>query len=301
MQLELTFLGTSSMFPTKKRNHAAMLLRYEGSYNLFDCGEGTQRQMRIAGLSPYKVENIFLSHWHGDHSLGLGGIIQSMSATKKSENLNVYGPKETEQRIENILNTYIFRKTFSVDSHNISARNEKIILKNNQFSVSALSVEHGIPCLAFKFMENSRRKINMQYVGKLGLKQDKVLGDLQKGKDIVWNGKKITAKKGTIEVPGRSVAYVTDLIIDKEVEKFCKNVDVLVCESTYSKEDKEKYGERKHVSSVEAATLAKKAGVKKLILTHFSQRYVKTGKLLKEAKKIFPNTIAAEDFLKVII
>lgn len=301
MQLELTFLGTSSMFPTEKRNHAAMLLRYEGSYNLFDCGEGTQRQMRIAGLSPYKIENIFLSHWHGDHSLGLGGIIQSMSATQRKEILNLYGPKETSERMNRIINTYIFRKTFDVRPHSLDCKAEKIIHKNPQFSVSAVNVKHNVPCLAFKFVENQKRKINIEYVKKFGLKQHPILGKLQKGEDIEWKGKKITAEKGTILVPGRSVAYVTDLVIDKKIEKFCEGVDVLVCESTHSSEDKEKLGDRKHISSVEAAELAKKAGVKKLILTHFSQRYVTVKPLVEEAKKIFPNTIAAKDFMTLNI
>lgn len=301
MQLELTFLGTSSMFPTKNRNHAAVLLRYEGSYNLFDCGEGTQRQMRIAGLSPYKVDNIFLSHWHGDHSLGLGGIIQSMSATKRVENLSVYGPIETEMRVDHVMNTYIFRKTFRVEARDATCAKETTIMKGENFKVNAINLKHNVPCLGFKFIEDSRRKINLDYLAKFGLKQDKVLGDLQKGKDIIWKGKKITAEKGTIEIPGRTIAYLTDFTMEKKVENFCKGVDTIICEATYSKEDREKLDDRQHISSVEAAELAKKAGAKQLIITHFSQRYNRVDHLLEEAKKIFLNTTAATDFMEVTL
>ncbi len=297
MQLELTFLGTSSMFPTKDRNHASVLLRYEGNYSLFDCGEGTQRQMRVAGISPYKINNIFLSHWHGDHSLGLGGIIQSMSATNRVEKLDIYGPEETERRVGYIMSTYIFRKTFGVNAKEAICAKETTIMKGDNFSVSAINLKHNVPCLGFKFIENSRRKINLEYLEKFGLKQDKVLGDLQKGKDIVWKGKKITAERGTIEVPGRTIAYLTDFTMEKKAENFCKGADVLVCESTYSKEDKKKLEDRQHLSSVEAAELAKRSGVKRLILTHFSQRYNKVDELLKEAKEIFPETVAAKDFM----
>ncbi len=301
MQMEIVFLGTSSMYPTRERNHSSVLVRYEGDYNLFDCGEGTQRQLRIAGISPYKVENIFLSHWHGDHSLGLGGVIQSLNAADRKHTLHVWGPAGTKKKVQKILDTYDFHKKMPVEAHDITCEKERIIYENEHFFVKALSVKHNIPCLIYKLEEKPKRKINVGFLKKFGLKQDKILGELQKGKDIVWEGKKISAKKATVLVPGRSVVYAVDFKIDSRVVDFCSNATILICESTFLSKDKEKLVERYHLSAKEAADLGKKARVGKLVLTHFSQRYTDIKPLVAEAREVFKNTRPAKDFLRILV
>lgn len=296
--IEITFLGTSSMFPTKKRNHAALLLRREGDYMLFDCGEGTQRQLRIAGISPFKINHIFITHWHGDHSLGIGGIIQSLSASKRMHTLYIYGP-EVSKRVRNIINTYVFHKRYEVELHDVDAPQETVVAKSKDWEVSALNVVHGTKCVAYRFNEKGMRKINLDYVKKFGLKQHRILGKLQKGEDIEWKGKKITVEKGTYMKPGKSVVYITDTEYFERLVEFAKGAEMLICEATYSKDESEEKLERTHFTAEKAAELAKDADVKKLILTHFSQRYTDLRPILAEAKKKFKNTEIADDFKKV--
>ena len=112
--IDIIMLGTTAQFPTKYRNHSSFFLRFKTFKALFDCGEGTQRQMRIAKLSPHNIDSIFISHWHGDHTLGLGGVIQSMNATQRTNPLTIYGPDGTKQRVKNILGTYYFKKNFLI-------------------------------------------------------------------------------------------------------------------------------------------------------------------------------------------
>jgi ribonuclease Z len=298
--IEITFLGTSSMFPTKMRNHAALLLRREGDYMLFDCGEGTQRQLRIAGISPFKINHIFITHWHGDHSLGIGGIIQSMSANKRQHRLFIYGP-EAEERVNKIVDTYVFHKGYDIAARDVDAHDVTVVAETRDWKVKALNVSHGTKCVAYRFEEAGMRKINMEYVGKFGLKQHRILGKLQNGEDIDWKGQKITVEQGTFIKPGKSIVYITDTRYFDELIDFAKDADVLICEATYSMDESKEKLERTHFTADKAAELARDANVKMLILTHFSQRYVNMKPLLTEAKKKFKNVEIAEDFMNIRI
>ncbi|PIU61893.1 ribonuclease Z [archaeon CG07_land_8_20_14_0_80_38_8] len=301
MITEVIVLGTSSQFPTKQRNHTSIFLRFDKFTCLFDCGEGTQRQMRILKLSPHHVNALFISHWHGDHTLGIGGILQSLSASKRTRTLEIYGPKGTEDRVNHIINTYYFKKTFKVIIHEVSPENEELIVDNKDFKITAFPLNHGIPCNGYAFYANEYRRINTEYTKKFGLEQHPLLGRLQKGEDIVFKGKKISVKKATYLKPETKVCYVIDTKYDKSLINYAKNSDLLICEATYSEEDKEKCGEYNHMSSAEAANIAKKSNSKKLLLTHISQRYGSPKKLEEEARKIFKNAVYAKDFDKVII
>jgi ribonuclease Z len=294
--VEVTFLGTSSMFPTKDRNHAAMLLRREGDYLLFDCGEGTQRQLRIAGISPYKIDRIFITHWHGDHSLGIGGIIQSLSASRRERDLKIFGP-EVKKRVKSIMDTYVFHKSYNVVCEDVDSPDADIVDKTDNWEVSAINVRHGPRCLAYSFEESGIRKIDLDYVGKFGLKQHRILGRLQKGEDIMWKGKLIKAEDSTYVKPGKKIVYITDTEFDRALIEFSEGADLLVCEATYGDDKKHMAMERTHFTASDAANLAKESGAKKLVLTHFSQRYPSVKPLVKEAKEIFDNTVAAEDFM----
>lgn len=296
--VEITFLGTSSMFPTRQRNHAAMLLRREGDYLLFDCGEGTQRQLRIAGISPYKIDHIFITHWHGDHSLGIGGIIQSLSASRREHDLKILGP-EVKRRVGYITETYVFHKTYNVVCKDIDVPDPAVVEETRDWTVRAINVRHGPKCLAYSFEETGTRKINVDYMAKFGLKQHPILGRLQRGEDIVWKGKVIKAEDATFIKAGKKIVYITDTEFDRALVGFSEGADLLVCEATYGEDKKHMAEERTHFTASDAATLASKAGVKKLILTHFSQRYPSVKPLVEEAKSIFKNTTAAEDFMVV--
>ncbi|QQG39080.1 MAG: ribonuclease Z [Candidatus Woesearchaeota archaeon] len=292
--MEITFLGTSAMLPTKNRNPTAVLLSYSNENFLFDCAEGTQRQMRIKGISPTKITKILISHWHGDHILGLPGIIQSLGAGQYKKTLNVYGPKGTRQNFQNMFSWFSFPVRIDIKVHEIEKDGK--FFENEEFMLEAYKLDHGIACLGYSFIEKDRRRINLEYLKKFDLKKHPILKELQKGKDIEWKGKKISVDKATIVKKGKKIAFVTDTAYTNNIIKAAKDADVLICESTWMHQEDEKTFDYKHLTTAKAAKAAKEAKVDKLILTHFSQRYRDTKEIEAEAKKTFKNTICAKDF-----
>ena len=294
--MEITFLGTGSMIPTKNRNQTAMFLKYKDEGILFDCGEGTQRQFKVIGIAPTKVTKILVSHWHSDHILGLPGLITTLGASKYNKKLEIYGPKDSKKFVQNIFKAFIPKNRINLEV--IEVKKQKIF-ENHDFYIEALPMKHGAPCLGYSVVEKGKRKIDLTYLKKFKLKQHPILKKLQQGKDITWKGKKIKASKATKEIQGKKVTFITDTIPNDNIIKLAKESDVFICESTHTKEVGEKTSKYKHMTAEQAAQLAKKAKVKKLIITHYSQRYKTSKPLLEEAKKVFKNTIAAEDFKKV--
>ena len=298
--MEIIFLGTGSMFPTEKRAHPGVFVRDEKINFLLDCGENIQRQMRIAKISPTKIDCIFITHWHGDHTLGLAGVIQSLSANQRKETLEIYGPKDTKKKINNLLKVFSFDLKYKIKVNEINLKKGKIkkIKENEDFYFEAIGVEHGIPCINYNFIRKGNVKINLEYTKKFGLSKHPLLGKLQKGKTITYKNKKITPEKATYKKPDKKLTYITDTKYFKELKNFAKNSDILIAESTFSGELKEKASKYKHMTFLEGAKIAKESKSKKLVLTHFSQRYSDLKNLKKEVKKIFSNTYIAEDFKK---
>lgn len=294
--MDLVFLGTSSMIPTKLRNQLSILLRYKDEGILFDCGEGTQRQLRILGIPPTKITKILISHWHLDHVLGLPGLITTLGASNYNKKLELYGPRNSGTFIENMFKAFIQHKT--VDIEVIEIRKQRIF-ENEDFYIDALPMKHGIDCFGYSFVEKDRRKINLGYLEKFGLKQHPILKKLQRGEDILWKEKTIKADLATKKIKGKKITFVTDTLPNESIVKLANDSDIFICESTHTREIGEKTERYMHMTAEQAAELAKKSKVKKLVLMHFSQRYKTTEPFLKEAKKVFKNTIAAEDF-KVI-
>jgi ribonuclease Z len=291
--MEIVFLGTSSMVPTADRNHPAILLNYKAEHILVDCGEGTQRQFRKAKISPAKITKLLITHWHGDHVLGIPGLLQTLIQSNYSKTLEIYGPKGTKSYFSKMMDA------FDIRGHMINYKIKEIkggkIFDDKEFYLEAFRLDHG-SCYGYNFIEKDRRKINLK---KFGLKSDPILKKLQEGKDIIWEGKKIKAKDATTLVKGKKVCIVSDTGKCDNITKFGKNSDLMICEATLMHELKDIAKERKHLTSVQAAECAKKAKVKSLILTHFSQRYNDVKYLLKEAKAKFKETKAASDFLKI--
>ena len=292
-------LGTSEATPTAKRSQLAMLLKYKNENILIDCGEGTQRQFKIAKLNPLKITRIFISHWHGDHVLGLPGLLQTLALNNYSKVLKIYGPKGTKRFVKLLLRTFIFRERIKTEIHEI-IKDSKII-DEKDFYIEAYKMQHFTPCLAYRFVEKDIRKIDINFIKKIGLKPGPLLGKLQQGKSIMFKGKKIKAKQATKIKKGKKVAFIIDTLFNKNCFKVAKDADLLISESTFlESEHGDKAKERGHLTAKQAATIAKKSTVKKLILTHLSQRYSKNPKvILEEAKKIFKHAEIAEDFMEI--
>ncbi|MBI4140760.1 ribonuclease Z [Candidatus Woesearchaeota archaeon] len=296
--MEITFLGTSSMCPTKERNHSAIFLKYKSHGILIDCGEGTQRQIKIAGIKIPDVTKILITHWHGDHVLGLPGLIQTRSMTETPTPMEIYGPKGIKKHIKNAFETFDVRPTFQI---NITEVGTGEFFKNEDFSMHALPLKHNIPCVGYTFNEADKRRINIENVKKTGIPEGPLLGDLQQGKTISWKGKKITPEQTTYLVKGKKITFIIDTGLTQNCFKLAENADILVCEATYASKLEEKATERNHLTSLEAAQIASKANTKKLILTHFSQRYKNTQEIEEDARNAFDNVVCAKDFMRTIV
>ncbi|MBI2508248.1 ribonuclease Z [Candidatus Woesearchaeota archaeon] len=293
--ITITFLGTSAMIPTKERNHSSILISYKDQGILIDCGEGTQRQLRIAGIKPGKITKLLITHWHGDHTLGIPGLIQNLAAHNYKSTLEIYGPKGSKKYLKSLLSGIVMQERIKYEVKELSSG----IFYKNSFTLEAAQLNHIIPCLAYSFKEKDRRKINLNYLKKFDLTQHPLLGDLQKGKNIVYKGKKILASKATNVIPGKKITIIMDTAPANSAVKIAKNSDILIAESTWSKDLEKFVMKRKHLTAEIAAKMAKQANAKKLILTHFSQRYNDIDQLEMEAKKVFKNTILAEDFMQI--
>ena len=296
--LKVVFLGTGSMMPTKRRNHVATLLSYKTDNILIDCGEGTQRQFRIAKINPTNITKILITHWHGDHVLGLPGLLQTLEKNNYNKTLEIYGPKGTKNYFKNMFKWFACGLKIKCK---IIEVNSKFVFKNDDYKIEAIKLDHNIHCLGYSFIEKDKRKIDMDYVQKFGLKSDPILRKLQNGKDIKYNGKIIKASKATSIKKGMKVSLITDTKYNTKIINFVKGSDLLICEATFGDDLKKKADEYKHLTSKLAATIASKAKVKKLILNHFSQRYKESKDILSEAKSVFDNALAASDFMAIEI
>jgi len=294
--MQLTFLGTSAMVPTKDRNHSAIFLKHEGHGFLFDCGEGTQRQLRQEEIKPSQITKIFITHWHGDHSLGLPGLLQTLSMSDYSDELEIYGPKGTREMVRALIDLFPLSNKYALSVHDISKTK---FIDTAGFYIEAYQMEHKVPCLGYRFVEKDRLRINVHKAKELGIPEGPLMGKLQRGETITHKGNRIEADKVTYKVHGRIIGYIPDTGMCDSCLKIAENADVLVCESTYAAREEDKAQEYMHLTTTQAAFIASQANAKKLILTHFSQRYKDLSDVEQEAKDIFPNTITAHDFMKV--
>ncbi|HDI72697.1 MAG: ribonuclease Z [Candidatus Altiarchaeales archaeon] len=298
--MELIFLGTSGCVPTKERGLSSILLDYLNEYFLFDCGEGTQRQMRIAGINFMRIDKVFVTHLHADHFLGLGGMIQSMDFLERTRPLDIYGPRGLEKTMEHMLSM----GTFKLDSLEVRVHeiDEGVVLKGDRYTISCARTMHTNHSLAYCFEEDPKRKFLKQKAISLGIPEGRLFSKLQRGETIELKGKKITPDQVLSDpIRGRKVVYTGDTRVCNSVIELAKNADILIHDGTYSHEDIERESVKKagHSTAKQAAEVAKKANVKKLYLTHISQRYPDAKPLEREAREVFKESYVAEDFMKV--
>jgi ribonuclease Z len=289
--IKITFLGTSDAIPSAERNHTSILLEYKNEGILIDCGEGTQRQLRKAKLNPCKLTKILITHWHGDHVLGIPGLLQTLSFSNYNKTLNIYGPKGTKEFMEAILRIFAFQGKYKINVKEVQGK----FFENEDFYLESAKMSHGIPCNAYAFVRKGRLRIDKKKLGRTKLKGP-VLKKLKEGKDIIYQGKKYLAKNLTYSEDSKKISFVFDTSFNKDIIPFVKNSDLLVCESTFGVELEEQAERYKHLNVKQTAQIAKKSKSKKLVLTHISQRYNKNPKkILDAAKKIFKNSHIVRD------
>ncbi len=288
--LELTFLGTGAAIPSRDRAMSCVALKQGPSVVLFDCAEGSQRQLMLSNLSFMKISAIFVTHMHGDHMLGLPGLLQTMGFSGRDRPLTVCGPKGIARALEMLLGACEGELEYELDVREMSPGDS---VKVPGAEVTAFRTEHGTASLGYVYREDPLPgKFDKEKALKLGLVPGPDFAAIQRGETVKGvRPEEIVGPKR----PGRSVAYTGDTVPLDSIAEACSGADVLIHESTYSKDEKELAVKNLHSTCVEAAETAKKAGVRALILTHISNRYSDTDELLAQSKEVFPDTYVAED------
>lgn len=292
---ELTVLGCSSATPTSKRNPTAQLLNVAERFFLIDCGEATQIQLRKFKLKFQRINHIFISHLHGDHYLGLMGLISSMHLLGRTNELHLYCPAELQEIIDIQLKHSQSYLKFPIVYHPHSYTDNEIIFEDAKVEVRTIVLNHRIPCCGFLFKEKQiPANVSKEVIAKYQLKVDQIL-QAKAGQDVVLSdGKTIpNSELVTKIVTPRTYAYCSDTCYDERVIELIKGVDLLYHEATFLHEMEARAKETYHTTALQAGRIAKKANVKKLMIGHYSARYNDVVVLLEEAKKEFSNTILA--------
>jgi ribonuclease Z len=300
-QLRIIFLGTGGSWPTVKRNVSSLAIKRGSEILLFDCGEGTQRQFQQSNLSYMQISKIFITHFHGDHFLGLPGLIQTMQLNDRDTPLHIYGPKGMEELTDHLLTLGYFRPSYEIISHDIT-NGDKVEFKD--YSIHMLKVKHNVPTYSYCLEEHQRPgKFNKPKALELGIPEGPLFSKLQCGQTItLGNGKHITPDM--ILGPsrkGRKIVISGDTMPCEEMIAFSKNADVLVHEATFDSELEDIAKEYGHTTAAQAAEIAKKAKVEKLFLVHISPRYLDYRVLENDARKIFVQSFVPKDFQEIEI
>ena len=295
----MIFLGTGGSWPTVKRNVSAIAVKRGGEILLFDCGEGTQRQIQKSGLSYMQIKSIFISHFHGDHFLGLPGLIQTMQLNDRKEPLTIYGPRGISRIVEIVKNLGYFRPSYEIVGKDVDEGDE---IRFDGYSVRPFRVEHNVPALGYVLEEDMRPgRCNKKKALELGIPEGPLFGRLQRGESIkLKDGRMITPDMvlGPPR-PGRKVVYTGDTKPCNKVVEFARNADLLIHDATFLSDLEDVAIEYGHSTARQAAEIAKEANVDRLVLTHISPRYLDDRAIEEEAKNIFENSIVARDFLKL--
>jgi len=295
LPFELTILGSNSAIPIHGRHHTAQHLKIQNHHFLIDCGEGAQLQLQLYGLKSQRLEAIFISHLHGDHYLGLIGLLSSMHLQGRTKELNLFGPPQLSDIITTQLRYSQTTFRYPVHFHPLAMAENKVIFENSKISVTTIPLQHRIPCVGFVFKEKPHPlRINKETLPE-GISHNE-FADLKKGEDIIDDAGNIKYKAKDLTHPSkksRSYAYCTDTLYLPELAETLKGVDMLYHEATFLTEIELKATNTYHATAGQAAQLAKDAGVEKLIIGHFSARYKDLTPLQDQARKTFKNSYLA--------
>ncbi|WP_036484659.1 ribonuclease Z [Myxosarcina sp. GI1] len=301
--MEITFLGTSSGVPTRSRNVSSIALRLpqRAEVWLFDCGEGTQHQLLRSDIKSSQIRRIFITHMHGDHIYGLLGLIASGGLAGNAQAIDIYGPEGLKAYLETGAKYSCFKLGSRLRVHTVKPG---LLYEDDEFSISCQLLKHRIPAHGYRIVEQDRAgRFDIDKAKALRIPPGPVYGKLKQGQVVtledgrVINGKELCGEPET----GRKIAYCTDTVFCEAAVELARDADVLIHEATFAHQDAEMAFERMHSTSTMAAQVALLAGVKKLIMTHFSPRYapgnsLQLEDLKQEARAIFPNTKLAYDF-----
>jgi len=296
--IELTILGNSSATPTLDRFPSAQYLNMLDHHILIDCGEGTQMQLRKYKIKKSRLTHIFISHVHGDHILGLPGLIFSMNLNSRVDPLHIYGPASLFEILDLFLKSSDTHLRFEIVKHITSDDKTHVIFEDSLIKVSSFPLYHRVPTTGFLFEEQSRlKKLNSEACEKAHIPFT-YYNDIKRGKDYISSDGKVYIENEKLTFDTGlpvSYAYCSDTMYDERVIECIRDVDVVYHESTFLHEKLDRAIETMHTTALQAGLVAQKAKIKKLLIGHFSSRYEDLDVLLKEARQNFPDTEIAEE------
>jgi ribonuclease Z len=291
MTFEITILGCGAATPTLKHNASSQVVNIHDKLFLMDCGEGTQIQLRKYKIKFQRIQHIFISHLHGDHYLGLVGLISSLHLLGRKNDLHIYGPSELKEIIElnlRVSQTYL---DYFIHYHAVNFESKEKIFEDHSLEIHSFPLKHRIPCVGYLFAEKPKQiKIRKEYINRYSLQPSEIIA--------LKNGQSITTPKNIVVTPqevcdapekSKSYAYCSDTMYWETLIPSIQGVDLLYHESTFLESEKERAKHTFHSTAAQAATIALKAGVGKLLLGHYSSRYAEEEEFVNEASVIFPN------------
>ena len=298
--MKLVFLGTSAAQPTEKRGLSCICLEKEGEILMFDAGEAAQIAYMKSGLGWNKKMKLFVTHLHGDHCVGILGLLQTMSMQNRTESLEIFGPKGIDEFLAANIKVLNFGLPFSILINIIS---EGKIFENKKYLIHTTKANHSITAFSYLFEEKDKPgRFNVEKAKELGIPEGELWNKLQNGEEITSNEKIIKPEQVLGEKrPGKKIGISGDTMPTKKLEEFFYQCDYLVFDSTFIEEEKQRALDTCHSTAKQAAELGKNAKVKNLILTHFSARYKDELQHKMEAEKIHNSVITAKDPLEVEI
>jgi ribonuclease Z len=297
--LSVTFLGTAASIPTIDRNVAALAVQREGEMLLFDCGEGTQRQMMRYGVG-FSFREIFFTHYHADHMLGVTGLLRTLGLQDRSQPVTLFGPRGAQRVLGAAISLGIERNKFPVEILEIKPGDR---LVRGEYDIVVFETEHRADTLGFALVEHPRLgRFNPERARNLGIPEGPLWGRLHKGETVTLEDGRTFTPADLVGAPrsGRSLVYTGDTRPSLAVIQAAKEADLLIHEATFGGDELARAKETGHSTAAEAARVALEAGARRLVLTHISSRYNRdTSELLAEAKAVFPETVIARDGMTI--
>ena len=296
-EFEVTILGNTSSIPMHGRNHTAQVIRFGQEFFLLDCGEGTQIQLRKYKVKASKISSIFISHLHGDHYLGLVGLLSSYHLSKRTEVLRIFGPRGLNEIITTHFRWSQTRLNYPLEFTETTTAGKVTLIDHPQFTVSSFPLQHRIPTTGFIIQE----KAGLRALIKENLQESalplEAIQELRLGQDYVASdGTHYYAKDYCLPLASlRSYAFCSDTTFNPSLAPYFEGVDLLYHEATFMEADGHRAAETFHCTASQAAQIAQLSGAKKLLLGHFSSRYPDLSELLAEAQTVFPNSILSEE------